>query len=158
MSSSSSFTSSLFNIVIMWCSWKVFVCRHDSGDVLIACIISIIFYSQKVHLKCYTKHFECGVSKPALRWIRHKNRATTMTAVTTIVKEKNQIRATIVRMFTSSTKSIFNDGKDHLKKMKKHIAFFNCSRCSWRMQGEIRYLYNCKFSSYCTLKWSKRNK
>lgn len=128
--------SAPLNLIIMWCSWKVFVCRHDSGDGFIAYIFFPSFlHSHKVHFKCYTKHFECGASKPALARIRHKNRATTtetttttitMTAEVAAAQKKNQIRATIVRIFTSYIQSIFIDGRDRLKKImvkKTHCIF-----------------------------------
>lgn len=47
----------------MWCSWKVFVCRHDSGDGFIAYFVSFLhhhFHRTKSDFKCYTKHFWIG--------------------------------------------------------------------------------------------------
>lgn len=65
-----------FNVIIMWCSWKVFVCRHDSGDGFIAytlvvgCCFFFVFFlfpsshfhrTKSIFEMLHKKHFGSSV-------------------------------------------------------------------------------------------------
>lgn len=115
----------IFNVIIMWCSWKVFVCRHDSGDGFIA--YTFLFHhfpSHKVHFQMLHKTL----------WIGRKQTCTHMNLSTPKFKRAKcsrsnsnhwqqpmqKIRATIVRIFTSYIQSRFVDR--HRPKKSTHTT------------------------------------